>query len=326
MTTISASDGIGASALSSTPHRRIQEAENVVIRFVGDSGDGMQLTGSDFARIMGRSGHDFATHPDYPPEISAPTGTLFGVSGFQVQLASGSALTSGDQPDLLVVMNPAALATNLPDAKSGGTLIVNSGAFTASNLEKAGYASNPLDDGSLADYRVFAVDMAALTAQALASSGLGKKEISRCKNYFALGLMLSLFGESPDEQIADIRSKFGNRDPAIADANIRALSAGYAYGDATEMIVPAYHVPPAHLPPGKYRTITGNQGRPWVSSQPRSAPASRSFSAPTRLRRPPISCMSCRCTKISRSRPSRPRTKLPRFVPPLALPTAVPSA
>ena len=260
MTTISASDGIGASALSSTPHRRIQEAENVVIRFVGDSGDGMQLTGSDFARIMGRSGHDFATHPDYPPEISAPTGTLFGVSGFQVQLASSSALTSGDQPDLLVVMNPAALATNLPDAKSGGTLIVNSGAFTASNLEKAGYASNPLDDGSLADYRVFAVDMAALTAQALASSGLGKKEISRCKNYFALGLMLSLFGESPDEQIADIRSKFGNKDPVIADANIRALSAGYAYGDATEMIVPAYHVPPAHLPPGKYRSITGNQG------------------------------------------------------------------
>lgn len=260
MTTISPSDGIGASDLSSIPHRLIQETESIVIRFVGDSGDGMQLTGSDFARVMGRSGHDFATHPDYPPEISAPTGTLFGVSGFQVQLASGSALTSGDKPDLLVIMNPAALASNLSDAKSGATLIVNSGAFTAGNLEKAGYAANPLEDGSLADYRIFAADMSGLTAQALASSGLGKKEIGRCKNYFALGLMLSLFGESPDQQIADIRSKFGSKEPQIAEANINALSAGYAYGDATEMVAPVYHVPQAHLPPGKYRTITGNQG------------------------------------------------------------------
>ena len=259
MSTISANEGIGTGAGSSAQHRLIQETESIVIRFVGDSGDGMQLTGGEFARIMGRSGHDFATHPDYPPEISAPTGTLFGVSGFQIQLASDTALTSGDRPDLLVIMNPAALATNLADAKPGAMLIVNSGAFTANNLEKAGYASNPLEDGSLSDYRVFAVDMSGLTAQALVDSGLSKKEVGRCKNYFALGLMLSLFGESPEQQIDDIRSKFGSKNPQGAEANICALRAGYAYGDATEIIAPVYHVPHAHLAPGKYRIITGNQ-------------------------------------------------------------------
>lgn len=260
MSTISAGEGTGASAVVAAPHRLIQETESIVIRFVGDSGDGMQLTGGEFARIMGRSGHDFATHPDYPPEISAPTGTLFGVSGFQIQLASGNALTSGDRPDLLVVMNPAALASNLSDARPGATLVVNSGAFTGANLEKAGYRGNPLEDGSLDDYRVLAVDMSGLTAQALADSGLGKKEIGRCKNYFALGLMLSLFGESPDEQIDEIRNKFGKSNPQSAEANIVALRAGYAYGDASELIASVYHVPQAHLPPGKYRTITGNQG------------------------------------------------------------------
>ena len=126
-------------------NRKVVNKDAVVIKFVGDSGDGMQLTGGEFARIMGRSGHDFATHPDYPPEISAPTGTLFGVSGFQIQLASGNALTSGDRPDLLVVMNPAALASNLSDARPGATLVVNSGAFTGANLEKAGYRGNPLE-------------------------------------------------------------------------------------------------------------------------------------------------------------------------------------
>ena len=273
MSTISANKGIGAGAGSSTQHRLIQETGSIVIRFVGDSGDGMQMIGGEFARVMGRSGHDFATHPDYPPEISAPTGTLFGVSGFQIQLASGTALTSGDRPNLLVVMNPAALASNLSDAKPGATLIVNRGTFTPGNLEKAGYASNPLEDGSLDDYRLFAVDMSGLTAQALADSGLGKKEIGRCKNYFALGLMLSLFGESPEQQIDDIRAKFGSNNPQGSEANISALRAGYAYGDATEIVAPVYNVPPAHLAPGKYRIISGNQAAAlgFVAASERSA-------------------------------------------------------
>lgn len=248
----------GQSGAAPARPREILETGSIVIRFVGDSGDGMQLTGGEFARLMGRSGHGFATHPDYPPEISAPTGTLFGVSGFQIQLAGDRALTSGDRPDLLVAMNPAALATNLADAKPGATLIVNSGAFTAGNLEKAGYAGNPLDDGSLGAYRVLAVDMSGLTAQVLADSGLGKKEIGRCKNYFALGLMLALFGERPEAEIDEIQHRFGGTPGG--DANVKALRAGYAYGEAAEIMVPVYHVPPAHLAPGNYRIITGNQG------------------------------------------------------------------
>lgn len=213
------------------PHFKPQhlELDTVVIRFAGDSGDGMQLTGSEFSRIMGRVGYDFATHPDYPPEISAPTGSLFGVSGFQVKIATKSALTSGDRADLLVVMNPAALKAALADAKRGALLIINSGAFTPANLDKAGYAGNPLTDASLEDYALLAVDMSGLTAAALAECGLRRKESARCKNYFALGLMLSLFGQGFEDAVGDIHQRFGDKNTQSADANIAALRAGHAY-------------------------------------------------------------------------------------------------
>ena len=193
------------------PHSKPQhlELDTVVIRFVGDSGDGMQLTGREFSRIMGRVGYDFATHPDYPPEISAPTGSLFGVSGFQVKIATKSALTSGDRADLL--------------------LIINSGAFTPANLDKAGYAGNPLTDASLEDYALLAVDMSGLTAAALAECGLRRKESARCKNYFALGLMLSFFGQGFEDAVGDIHQRFGDKNTQSADANIAALRAGHAY-------------------------------------------------------------------------------------------------
>ena len=180
-------------AASQPRDRAIEEVESVVIRFVGDSGDGMQLTGDEFSKSVARAGHDFATHPDYPSEIRAPTGTLFGVSGYQIQFSSGQVFTSGDAPDVLVAMNPAALKTNLADVKRGGTIIANSGAFTGTNLDKAGYRSNPLEDGSLADFRTYTIDISGLTAEALQDTGLSKKEINRCKNYFALGLMLCLY-------------------------------------------------------------------------------------------------------------------------------------
>ncbi|WP_153110870.1 2-oxoacid:acceptor oxidoreductase subunit alpha [Propionivibrio limicola] len=239
--------------------QQTDEPDSIVIRFVGDSGDGMQLTGSEFSKIMGRAGFDFATHPDYPPEISAPAGTLYGVSGFQIKLAAEGALTSGDKPDMLVVMNPAALKTNLPDAKVGATLIINSGTFTQSNLDKAGYAGNPLEDGSLDGYRAFPVDMTGLTAASLADSGLSKKEVGRCKNYFALGIMLSLFDQEPEVEIEDIKRKFAKKDPKIAEANITALRAGFGYAEATELFVPPSQSLRPQSAPGKYRSLSGNQ-------------------------------------------------------------------
>lgn len=236
----------------------IQEHDSYVIRFVGDSGDGMQLTGREFAQSVGRAGYGFATHPDYPPEISAPTGTLFGVSGFQIKLTSGSALTPGDRPDLLVAMNPAALKTNLPDVRPGGVLIVNVGAFTPGNLEKAGYATSPVDDGSLSGYHVVPVDMTGLTTVALASFGLSKKETARCKNYFALGLALFLFNLEPDDEEAEIRAKFDG-EPELGEANVTALRAGYAYAEASEWAIPVHRMHRPKLKPGRYRTMTGNQ-------------------------------------------------------------------
>ncbi|MDY0012503.1 MAG: 2-oxoacid:acceptor oxidoreductase subunit alpha [Rhodocyclaceae bacterium] len=237
--------------------RPVEELESVVIRFAGDSGDGMQLTGTEFSRSIAKAGHDFATHPDYPSEIRAPTGTLFGVSGYQIQFASRQVFTSGDAPDVLVAMNPAALKVNLPDLKHGGTLIANSGAFTEGNLAKAGYRSNPLEDGSLGDYRLYPVDISGLTAFVLKDSGLSALEIGRCKNYYALGLMLSLYGRPLEKEEEDIQAKFA-RKPAIAAGNVLALRAGYAYADATEMFITSYRVRAADIEPGTYRSLTGN--------------------------------------------------------------------
>ena len=237
--------------------RPIEELDSVVIRFVGDSGDGMQLTGTEFSRAVAKAGHDFATHPDYPSEIRAPTGTLFGVSGYQIQYSSGQVFTSGDAPDVLVAMNPAALKTNLGDVKPGGMIIANTGAFSENNLAKAGYAASPLEDGSLEGYRLYKIDIAEFTAHALRESGLSKKEVGRCKNYYALGLMLCLYSRPLDKEISDIQKKFA-KNPKIAEANSIALRAGYAYADATEMFVTAYQVRAGKARPGKYRSITGN--------------------------------------------------------------------
>ena len=259
MTTMQASglpnQGAGASARAQV--RPVEELDNVVIRFVGDSGDGMQLTGTEFSKVVGEAGHDFTTHPDYPSEIRAPVGTLFGVSGYQIQYSSKQVFSSGDAPDVLVAMNPAALKTNLVDVKRGGIVIANSGAFTEGNLAKAGYKSNPLEDGSLDGYQLFSIDIAEFTANALRDSGLSKKDVGRCKNYFALGVMLCLYNRPFDKEIEDIRKKFAKK-PDIAEANVAALTAGYAYCEATELFPTTYQMRASLPTPGKYRSVTGN--------------------------------------------------------------------
>ena len=238
--------------------RPIEELDSVVIRFVGDSGDGMQLTGTEFSKAIAKAGHGFATHPDYPSEIRAPTGTLYGVSGYQIQYSSSQVFTSGDAPDVLVAMNPAALKTNLPDVKHGGIIIVNNSAFTPGNLEKAHYQSNPLTDDSLQGYRVYPIDISTLTSNALQDSGLSKKEVGMCKNYFSLGLMMCLYSRPVDKEITDIEKKFAKK-PLVAAANITALRAGYAYAEATEMFAVSYQMRESVVKPGKYRSISGNQ-------------------------------------------------------------------
>jgi len=247
-----------ASSAAAKKSHQIEELDNVVIRFAGDSGDGMQLTGTEFSKAVAQAGHDFATHPDYPAEIRAPAGTLFGVSGYQIQYSSQPVFTSGDAPDVLVAMNPAALKTNLNDVKRGGMVIVNTGAFSENNLTKAGYKANPLEDGSLSNYRLFSIDISELTANALRELGLGKKEVSRCKNYYALGLMLCLYSRPLEKEMEEIKTKFAKK-PELAEANITALRAGYAYAEVTEMFATTYLVRESHAVPGKYRSITGNQ-------------------------------------------------------------------
>jgi len=238
--------------------RPVEALDSVVIRFVGDSGDGMQLTGTGFSMAVAKAGHGFTTHPDYPSEIRAPTGTLFGVSGYQIQYASGQVFTSGDAPDVLVAMNPAALRTNLPDLKRGGTVIANTGAFGGPNLKKAGYQSDPLEDGSCDGYRLHKIDISGLTASALAATGLARKDVGRCKNYFALGLMLCLYSRPIEEEIREIREKFAKK-PPLAEANVLALKAGFAYAESTEMFAVSYQVRDAAAQPGTYRSISGNQ-------------------------------------------------------------------
>lgn len=240
-----------------TKSHQVEELDSVVIRFVGDSGDGMQLTGAEFSKAVAKAGHDFSTYPDYPSEIRAPTGTLFGVSGYQIQFSSRPVFTSGDAPDVLVAMNPAALKTNLSDVKHGGIIIANTGAFSDSNLAKAGYQSNPLEDGSLDGYQLFKIDIGEFTASALSDSGLSKKEVGRCKNYFALGVMLCLYSRPLEKEIAEVREKFAKK-PQFAEANIAALRAGYAYAEATEMFAITYQMRESAVLPGKYRSITGN--------------------------------------------------------------------
>ena len=236
----------------------IQDLDRVTIRFAGDSGDGMQLTGSQFTRAAAVFGNDISTFPDFPAEIRAPAGSLPGVSGFQISFSSSDIHTPGDAPDVLVAMNPAALKTNVGDLPAGGALIVNSDAFTQQNLNKAGYASNPLTDGSLKQYSVFEIPISTLNARAAEGLGLSSKQVDLSKNFFALGLMFWLYERSMEPTLKWIDAKFSAK-PVIAEANKRALSAGYAIGETTEIFHTTYHVAPARLKPGKYRNITGNE-------------------------------------------------------------------
>jgi 2-oxoglutarate ferredoxin oxidoreductase subunit alpha len=237
---------------------KVEQVETVTIRFVGDSGDGMQLTGTEFTRASALAGNDLATFPDYPAEIRAPAGSLYGVSGYQVNFGSREIHTPGDTPDVLVAMNPAALKTNLADLKPGGMLLVNVGAFTPGNLEKAGYKTNPLDDAALKQtYKIFPVDMNKLTETALAGSGLSSKEVARCKNYFALGLMYWLYSRPVEPQLQSIQQKFAKK-PEFAAANANVFKAGHAYGETSEVFFQRYEVPKSKLAAGTYRNVTGN--------------------------------------------------------------------
>ena len=236
----------------------VQELDRVTIRFAGDSGDGMQLTGTQFTRTAAVYGNDIATLRDYPAEIRAPAGSLPGVSGFQISFSSSDIHTPGDAPDVLVAMNPAALKTNVGDLPPGGALIVNSDAFNAANLAKAGYAVNPLTDGSLNAWTLFEIPISTLNARAAEGLDMTSKQVDLTKNFFALGLMFWLYERSMDPTLKWIVSKFGNK-PVVAEANTRALKAGYAFGETTEIFHTHYRVKPANLPPGTYRNITGNE-------------------------------------------------------------------
>ena len=236
----------------------IQDLERVTIRFAGDSGDGMQLTGTQFTRTAAVFGNDISTLPDFPAEIRAPAGSLPGVSGFQISFSSTDIHTPGDEPDVLVAMNPAALKTNIGDLPAGGALIVNSDAFTQANLNKASYASNPLTDGSLKPYTLFEIPISSLNERSLEGLEMTSKQKDLTKNFFALGIMFWLYERSMDPTISWIDAKFGAR-PVIAEANKRALKAGYAFGETTEIFHTHYRVKPARLDPGTYRNITGNE-------------------------------------------------------------------
>ncbi len=236
----------------------IQELERVTIRFAGDSGDGMQLTGTQFTRTAAVYGNDIATLPDFPAEIRAPAGSLPGVSGFQISFSSTSIHTPGDAPDVLVAMNPAALRANVADVPAGGAIVVNEDAFSKGNLAKAGYAENPLTDGSLNDYNLFEIPVSKLNARALEGLDMSTKQVDMSKNFFALGIMFWLYERSMEPTIKWIEKKFAAR-PIICEANLRALKAGYAFGETTEMFHTHFRVKPAKLPAGTYRNITGNE-------------------------------------------------------------------
>ncbi len=238
--------------------KRVEHLDRVIIRFAGDSGDGMQLTGDRFTSETALLGNDLATLPDFPAEIRAPAGSLPGVSGFQVHFADHDILTPGDRPDVLVAMNPAALKANIKDLAKGSTIILNTDAFNDRNLQKAAYSSNPLEDGSLADYHVHEVALSSMTVEALRDvDGVTSREAERSKNFFALGLMSWLYHRPIDPTLAFIEAKFGRR-PEIAEANTRALRAGWNYGETSEDFAVSYEIAPAKLTPGRYRQINGN--------------------------------------------------------------------
>jgi len=235
----------------------VRQLDRVVVRFAGDSGDGMQLTGDRFTAETAAFGNDLSTLPDFPAEIRAPAGTLAGVSGFQLHFSDHDIMTPGDAPNVLVAMNPAALKANVADVPKGADIIVNTDEFTPRNLVKVGYAANPLEDGSLAEYQVHPVALTSMTVEALAEFGLGKKEAERAKNMFALGLMSWLYNRPTEGTVTFLQRKFAKK-PEIARANVAAFQAGWSFGETTESFSVSYEVKPAPMPAGTYRNITGN--------------------------------------------------------------------
>jgi 2-oxoglutarate ferredoxin oxidoreductase subunit alpha len=240
----------------------VRQLDRVVIRFAGDSGDGMQLTGDRFTAETAKLGNDLSTLPNYPAEIRAPAGTLPGVSSFQIHFADSDILTPGDEPEVLVAMNPAALKANLGDLKAGGVVIVNTDEFSKRNLTKVGYGSNPLEDDSLDDYQLIEVPLTSLTIAALEDYDIGKKDAARSKNMFALGLLSWMYSRTTEVTEDFLKKKFAAK-PQIAEANIAALKAGWNYGETAESFAVQYEIPPATLPAGTYRNITGNQALAW---------------------------------------------------------------
>jgi 2-oxoglutarate ferredoxin oxidoreductase subunit alpha len=240
----------------------VVEKDRVVVRFAGDSGDGMQLTGDRFTSATAVLGNDLATLPDFPAEIRAPAGTVHGVSAFQIHFASEDILTPGDSPNVLVAMNPAALKANLKDLERGATIIVNEDAFHERNLEKAGYTSNPLTDGTLDGYQVYKVPMTSITLRATEGIDVTKKEAERAKNFFALGLLSWMYGRPTDVTVRWIEAKFAGK-PNILQANLAAFKAGYNFGETTELFAHTYEVKPAPVAPGVYRNISGTTALAW---------------------------------------------------------------
>jgi 2-oxoglutarate ferredoxin oxidoreductase subunit alpha len=236
----------------------LRTLEEVTIRFAGDSGDGMQLTGTQFTNTVAALGADLSTLPDYPAEIRAPAGTTYGVSGFQIHFGSTDIHTPGDACDVLVAMNPAALVTNMRLLRDGGTIIVNEDAFTDKNIKLARLDTNPLDAPGMSRYHVHRIGISKLTANALVDMNLTSRLVDKTKNFFALGLMYWLYNRPIDQSIRFIEEKFGSKDGDIAEANLRVLKAGYNFGETTEIFTTRYDVKPAKLPPGKYRNIMGN--------------------------------------------------------------------
>ena len=239
--------------------------DSVVIRFAGDSGDGMQLTGTQFTQSTALMGNDLATFPDFPAEIRAPIGTTYGVSAFQINFASYDVMTPGDAPDVLVAMNPAALKVHLRDVPRGGTIVLNTDAFNARNLNKAGFAANPLEDGTLDNYVVIPIDIQKMTLAAVDGLGLTNKEAVRCKNMWALGLMCWMYDRDRQPTVDWLEQRFGQRAPELAKANVAALNAGHAYGETAELPsgADAYVVPKAEVKPGVYRAVTGTEAVAW---------------------------------------------------------------
>src|SRR5687767_6169796 len=257
--TTTSESGVESASVQQRPAKPRRVLRDVTIRFAGDSGDGMQLAGTQFTDTSALIGNDISTLPDFPAEIRAPAGTLAGVSGFQIHFSSSDIFTPGDEVDALVAMNPAALRTNIRSLKGGGILIVNEDSFAPGDLKKAGYEVNPLEDGSLSRYRLIKVPIDKLNAAAVKDSGLSAKQVDRCKNFFALGLCYWLYDRPLDATLGYINQKFARKMPAVALANSATLKAGYHFGETAELLPEQYQVEKAKLPAGVYRKVTGNE-------------------------------------------------------------------